>query len=131
MPQKVFAATSCLATEGAGVYAEDSATIAFEYANGMHGNISLSRSAGEKTERYSVYGSRGSISGNKKSLVIKNKSGETIEEIKLENDNEMMDAQLDYFVTSVRERKGFAAVTARNVANMEFIDRCYKSALAG
>lgn len=127
IPQKIFAATSCLATEGRSKYAEDSATIAFRYDNGMHGNILLSRSAGEKVEKYTILGSRGFITGNKKLLVIKNKKGEILEEIKLEDDNDMLDEQLKFFVKTIKEKGSFKEIVSRNIKNLEFIDKCYKS----
>lgn len=127
MPQKMFAATSCLAVEGRSKYAEDSATIAFKYDNGMHGNILLSRSAGEKSEKYTILGSRGFMIGNKKLLVIKNKKGEILEEIKLENDNDMLDEQLGFFVKTINKDGDFREIISRNIRNLEFIDKCYKS----
>lgn len=127
MPQKIFAATSCQAIEDRSQYAEDSAIIAFKYDNGMHGNILLSRSAGEKVEKYTVFGSRGFIIGNKKSLVIKNKKGEILEEIKLENDNDMLDEQLGFFVKTINRDGNFKEIVSRNIRNLEFIDKCYKN----
>lgn len=126
-PKKIFAATSCLAVEDRSKYAEDSATIAFQYENGMHGNILLSRSAGEKVEKYTIFGSRGFITGNKKLLLIKNRKGETLEEIKLEDDNDMLDEQLGFFVKTINKDGNFREIISRNIRNLEFIDKCYKS----
>ncbi len=125
MPQRVFAATSCLAVEGARPYAEDSASIAFSYPEGLHGCITLSRSAGEKFEQYTIHGSGGSIIGNKKTLVIKNKTGTVLEQMEVDSDSKMLDAQFKYFVETVKKGEGFYQVIKRNAENLKFIERCY------
>ncbi|KKQ77256.1 hypothetical protein A2715_00065 [Candidatus Woesebacteria bacterium RIFCSPHIGHO2_01_FULL_39_32] len=125
MPDKLFSTKSSLATEDVKNYSEDTATIAFKYENGLHGTVVLSRAAGEKLEHYSVHCSRGHISGNKKSLIIRNKTGEIIERQQLEDDDKMLDDQLDFFIKRVHSKAGFIDVVKRNFENMKFIEKCY------
>jgi predicted dehydrogenase len=125
-PDFIAASKSSLAnSELDGKYAEDTASILFKYKSGLHGTITLSRSTGEKVENYSLHGSNGHISGDKKNLFIKNKKGEVLlhEET---TDSVMMDTQLDYFINTLKAGKGFKEVVENNIKNMELIQNIYR-----
>ncbi|HEX9153890.1 MAG TPA: hypothetical protein VF809_03655, partial [Candidatus Saccharimonadales bacterium] len=109
--------------------AEDSATVSFGYPNGMHGVILISRTAGQKLEQYTVYGSDGYIEGSKTSLSIYDKKGRLVKQIEQINKDAATDAQLDFFITHARAKKGFADTQDQQLSNMRFIERCYKDAL--
>lgn len=126
-PDKVHAYKSSLANGVNKTYAEDAATIVFEYKNGLHGYISLARSSGEKSETYSLHGSNGHISGNKKTLILKNKNGDILLSKTLDSDNQMLDSQLKFFVNTVLSKGSFKEVIDRNIVNMQLIERLYKN----
>lgn len=128
-PDFVAAKTSALANSKlAGTYVEDTASILFGYKTGLNGTITLSRSAGEKMENYSLHGSNGHLVGDKKNLKIKNKLGELINEIVMENTEEMVDGQLDFFITRIKGGIGFEDIQKDNMKNMEFIKEVYEAA---
>lgn len=126
-PQRLFAKKSSFAVPGKIYDAEDTATIAFSYESGLHGSILLSRHAGEKKEEYVLYGSNGSIEGNKKILFLKDKNGRTLKAYNLENDIDMLDNQLRTFISVIRDKGDFLSIHEQNMLDMEFIDSCYKS----
>jgi predicted dehydrogenase len=128
-PEKVHAQISALAVPGSSYDAEDSATISFRYANGLHGTLLISRAAGEKREGYEVYGSKGYLVGSKKSFVVSDRQGENMNEMRQSDTEEMMDRQLDFFLSRVRNNQGFADIQKNHMLNMEFIDRCYRDAV--
>jgi predicted dehydrogenase len=127
-PQKVHAQISTLAVPDSEYDAEDSATISFRYANGLHGTLLISRAAGEKREEYELYGSKGYLVGSKKKFVATNRQGQIFSEMSQDNSAEMLDSQLAFFISRVRSGKGFADIQQEHLANMKFIDRCYKDA---
>lgn len=127
-PQKVHAQISTLAVPDSDYDAEDSATISFRYANGLHGTLLISRAAGEKREEYELYGSKGYLVGSKKKFVTTNRQGEILSEMSQDNSIEMLDNQLAFFISRIRSGKGFADIQQEHLANMKFIDRCYKDA---
>ncbi len=127
-PDFIAARTSALANSKlAGTYTEDTASILFGYKTGLNGTITLSRSTGEKIETYSLHGSNGHLIGDKKNIKIKNKLGELINDITTENTEEMMDKQLDFFMTRIKSGTGFKDVQENNIKNMEFIKEIYEA----
>ncbi|MDQ3239111.1 MAG: Gfo/Idh/MocA family oxidoreductase, partial [bacterium] len=125
LPDNIFAQKSTLAVPNANYDAEDTATIAFKYESGLHGSILLSRFAGDKQEEYSLYGSNGSIVGSKKHLLVKNRAGEIICEEAEQDTSVMIDSQLEFFITRIRQDINFSDIHDENLMNMRFIDRCY------
>lgn len=125
-PDNVNVYKTSLANGEGRSYAEDAATITFNYKTGLHGNISLSRSSGEKIENYSLSGSRGYLSGNKKMLIHKDRSGEVLLEETLASDDVMIDSQLNYFIEKLLLKGSFKENVESNIKNMEFIKRCYE-----
>ncbi|HSX06831.1 MAG TPA: Gfo/Idh/MocA family oxidoreductase [Candidatus Saccharimonadia bacterium] len=128
MPQKVHAQISSLAVPDSDYDAEDSATISFRYASGLHGTLLISRAAGEKHEEYELYGSKGYLVGSKKKFTAHDRQGKILDEMSQDNSADMLDDQLAFFISRVRAQKGFADIQQEHLANMEFIDRCYKDA---
>lgn len=128
-PDDIFVTTSNMAIENGGDYAEDTSLISFKYKEGLHGSIVLSRSAGEKKEEYALVGSKGQLSGTKRSLVLQNKEGSVLWDSRIEDDAPMMDGQLEFFINRIREGKDFKDIIVQHKKNMEFIDRCYEFAL--
>lgn len=129
IPEKINATISTLAVDSADYDAEDSATIAFQYKNGLHGSLVISRSAGEKKEEYELYADRGYIEGSKKEVRVFDKAGRLTTARQETNKEAMIDNQLAFFVDRVRKGEGFKDVQARHMANMRFIDACYEDAL--
>lgn len=127
IPTTIFAQKSTLVTPEVEYDAEDSATIAFKYDSGLHGSVTLSRFAGDKQEEYALYGSNGSITGNKKYLVVKDKNNNILYEESISDTSTMVDSQLDFFVKRMKAGSGFSDVLEQNLMNMRFIDRCYSS----
>jgi len=80
-PEKIFVATSNLAVPNIRGYAEDTSTVSFKYKTGLQGTIVLSRSSGEKKEEYSLVGSKFQITGNKKFLLLQDKTGKVVSEL--------------------------------------------------
>jgi predicted dehydrogenase len=126
-PDEVFVSKSSLAVPDVQDYAEDTAVISFRYLDGLHGTITLSRSAGEKSEGYSLVGSKGCLYGTKRELVVKDKEGNILLEKTQENDSEMTDKQLQFFIQRVKHGGGFGDVISNHRKNIEFIDRCYRA----
>lgn len=127
-PQKVHAQISAMAVPDSDYDAEDSATISFRYASGLHGTLLISRAAGEKREEYELYGSKGYLVGSKKQLVAANRQGEVFCRASQDNPEEMLDNQLAFFISRVQSGKGFVDIQKEHLATMKFIDRCYKDA---
>lgn len=127
-PEKIHAQISNLAVPNSNYDAEDSATISFHYATGLHGTLLISRAAGEKREGYELYGSRGYLVGSKEKFVTTNREGKIFREMSQGNSTEMLDNQLSFFISRVRSGKSFADIQQTHLANMKFIDRCYKDA---
>ncbi len=129
MPEKLNAQISFMAVPGSDYDAEDSASISFRYANGMHGTLLFSRAAGEKMEEYSVYGPNGYIVGNKNTLSIHDRQGRVLNHATVTNPGAMSDAQLDFFISRVHARQGFGDIQQQYIDTMHFIERCYEDAL--
>lgn len=128
-PDFISARTSSLANSKlAGTYSEDTASILFGYKSGLNGTITLSRSAGEKVENYTIHGSNGHIVGDKKNLAIKNKAGDIISTLTTVNTEEMMDGQLDFFIKRIKEGVGFGDIQEENMKCMELIKQIYLQA---
>ncbi len=127
-PDRVFASVSAKAVAGVGEYAEDSATIAFSYKNGLHGSIELSRSSGGKLEEYLVSGSNGHIWGSKRAMALKDLDGNTHQEVSVPDDSQALDRQYDFFIDRVKTGLGFSDVIESQWENMKVIDRCYQEA---
>lgn len=127
-PKKLHAQTSSLAVAHENYDAEDTATVSFGYENGMHGNLLISRAAGEKTEEYAVYGSNGSIVGSKKQMTVFDRQGHILKQVDLSSPTAMIDAQLDFFISRVNAFSGFGDVQKQHINNMTFIERCYEDA---
>lgn len=128
MPEKINAQISTLAIPSGDYDAEDSATVSFRYANGMHGTLLISRAAGAKLEKYEVYTPTGYIEGSKERLAIHDKKGHLLELRDIDS-GEMTNAQLAFFMSRVHALKGFSDVQAQHLANMHFIERCYQDAV--
>lgn len=129
MPEKLNAQISSLAITNGNYDAEDSATVSFQYSNGMHGTLLISRAAGEKTEGYEVYGPNGYIEGSKKRLSIHDRQGHLLSQIDASETDSMIDAQLGFFISRVEAMKGFSDIQGQHLENMQFIERCYQNAL--
>lgn len=127
-PEKVHAQISTLAVPDEDYDAEDSATVSFRYASGLHGTLLISRAAGEKKEEYEIYGSKGYLVGSKKQFALANRNGEIMSDMSSNNSEEMLDSQLDFFISRVKGSESFADVQKEHLANMKFIDQCYKDA---
>lgn len=127
-PEEVFVSKSNLAVSRVRQYAEDTALISFRYKKGLQGSIILSRSTAEKKEEYKLVGSKAQITGNKKCLVLQDKSGNILLNLGNSDDSEMIDNQLDFFIKRIKKKRGFSDILTQHKKNMEFIDRCYKIA---
>lgn len=128
VPEKLNAHVSSLAVPE-DYDAEDTATVSFAYSNGLHGNLTISRAAGEKSEQYELYGSDGYIVGSKKSLVVKDKRGALLKPLLEYDHEEMTDEQLNFFITRLATKTGFSDIQQEHIKNMQFIERCYGDAL--
>lgn len=109
--------------------AEDSATVSFRYKNGMHGVILVSRAAGEKVEKYGVYGPNGYIEGSKTMMSVYDRQGHLLKQLEQDNPSAMIDAQFDFFISRVEAHQNFTDIQQQHLANMHFIERCYQDAL--
>ncbi|MCX7928702.1 MAG: Gfo/Idh/MocA family oxidoreductase [Patescibacteria group bacterium] len=127
-PEKIFVSKSNLAVPKVKEYAEDTSLISFKYSNGLHGSIILSRSTAEKKEEYELVGSKAQINGDKKSLVLRDKKGNVLLNLSIDESSEMIDNQLDFFIKRIRGKRCFSDILSQHKKNMEFIDRCYKVA---
>jgi hypothetical protein len=92
------------------------------------GTLLISRAAGEKHEEYELYGSKGYLVGSKKKFAAHDRQGKILDEMSQDNSADMLDNQLAFFISRVRAQKGFADIQQEHLANMKFIDRCYKDA---
>jgi len=128
MPQDVHAHLSNLAVPHNQYDVEDSATVLFRYASGLHGTLLVSRAAGEKREQYELYGSDGSLIGDKAGFVIHDRDGTVLKRVVQRDTAEMLDGQLSFFISRVRSGQGFTDVQQRHIATMKFMDRCYTAA---
>jgi len=129
VPEEIHAHVSCLAVPNGSYTAEDTATVNFQYESGMHGNLLISRRAGVKEEQYQVYGTEGYIIGSKKGAVIYNRDGSVVQELG-PDEEDMIAAQLRFFISRVREGNSFEDTLEEHLHNMLFIERCYRAAHA-
>ncbi len=127
-PERIFVSKSNLAVPRLKQYAEDTSLISFKYSNGLQGSITLSRSTAEKREEYKIVGSKAQINGSKRSLILQDKKGTILFNLSNNEDSEMIDNQLDFFIRRVREKKCFSDILSQHENNIKFIDRCYKAA---
>lgn len=127
-PEQIFVSKSNLAVPRVKQYAEDTGLISFKYNNGLQGSIVLSRSTAEKKEEYRLIGSKAQINGNKRSLILRDKKGNVLLNLSNDEDSEMINNQLDFFIKRVRNKEDFFDILLQHKKNMEFIDRCYKTA---
>jgi len=130
MPQRIHAQISALAVPNAHYDAEDSATVLFRYNSGLHGTLLVSRAAGEKYEGYELYGSNGYMVGSKKQVTFFNRRGDVVQEISQPDGQILLDAQLDFFISRIISKVGFADLQQDHLNNMKLIQRCYDDALA-
>ena len=128
LPSSVHANISKIAVPGAVYTAEDSATVSFRFPSSLHGTLTISRRAGAKEEGYQVYGTDGSIVGSKKGAVIFDRTGAILQQLG-PDEEDMIAAQLRFFLARVRDRRSFEDTLEDHMRNMQFIDRCYKTAL--
>ena len=128
LPSSVHANVSALAVPGAAYTAEDSATVSFRYPSGLHGTLTISRRAGAKKEGYEVYGTDGYIVGSKKGAVIFDRAGTILQELG-PDEEDMIAAQLRFFLARVRDGLSFGDTLEDHMRNMRFIDLCYRTAL--
>lgn len=128
LPSSIHANVSALAVPNAAYTAEDSATVSFRYSSGLHGTLTISRRAGAKKEGYEVYGTDGHIIGSKKGADIYGKDGEILQELG-PDEEDMIAAQLRFFLARVQDNRSFEDTLEDHMRNMQFIDRCYKTAL--
>lgn len=127
-PEKIFVSTSNLAVPRVKQYAEDTALVSFKYSNGLQGSITVSRSTAEKREQYRLIGSKAQINGNKRSLILQDKKGNVLLSLSNDEDSEMIENQLDFFIKRVRNKEDFSDILFQHKKDMKFIDRCYKAA---
>lgn len=126
-PVSTHAHVSTLAVPEASYTAEDSATVSFGYENGMHGVLLISRSAGRKHEQYEVYGTEGYIIGSKNGATIYGSNDEVLQVLGADEED-MVAAQLRFFLARVADGRDFEDTLGDHMANMRFIDHCYRAA---
>ncbi len=131
-PDDIHAKISNLSTENDIYDTEDSATIVFSYyETGLQGSIILSRCTGAKAEGYQIAGSKAFMEGGKTQLFIKDRvTGDPVYTEEQNYSEEMMDNQLDFFISMFTHGRDFERNHLDNLLNMKFIERCYRNKLS-
>jgi predicted dehydrogenase len=129
MPNKLNAQVSFTASQDSSYNAEDSASISFQYTNGMHGTLIFSRAGGDERDEYAAYGPNGYLVGSNLSLSVYDRQGQIVNHVTVDNPDTLTDAQLDFFMSRVRAQRSFNDVNQQCIDNLHFIERCYQDAL--
>lgn len=131
-PDDIHARISNLSTQDNFYDTEDAATIVFSYYDtGLHGSIVLSRCTGVKVEGYQISGAERFMDGDKSKLHITERSGGRLVYSEERNySEEMMDNQLDFFISTFTQGRQFEKNHLDNLLNMKFIERCYRNKLS-
>ncbi|MER6769707.1 Gfo/Idh/MocA family oxidoreductase [Streptomyces bacillaris] len=132
MPSAVAATMSAKAVGDAEYDAEDTASILFQWSNGMHGTCVLSRSLPPKRELFRLVGTEGVIELERGSIKRLTKSGEVVEHLTRERSWEAAaTTQIDYFCRVLAgERKNMGGPDY-HLQHASVIDACYASVKLG
>jgi predicted dehydrogenase len=110
---------------------DDSAKVMLEYPGGVNANLMISKIYSKKTERIRIFGQRGYVTLDGRTVNLLDREGNILESHSFTSKEHEVDAQLDYFINNI---KNFNLNEIDNnpllkdqFINMLIIDSVYKS----
>ena len=132
LPDNLHAEFSSKAKLGEEYDAEDTASILFQYEDGLHGSMLLSRYYPPKTEQIKVIGDRGIIEIDRGRIRRLRNNGEEAESLTREHSWPVAATnQIDYFCRVIKGEKENMGDPEYHLQHVSFIDACYKSKREG
>ena len=132
LPDNLHAEFSSKAKLGEEYDAEDTASILFQYEDGLHGSMLLSRYYPPKTEQIKVIGDRGIIEIDRGRIRRLRNNGEEAESLTREHSWPVAATnQIDYFCRIIKGEKENMGDPEYHLQHVSFIDACYKSKREG
>ena len=109
---------------------EDNAVILLKYADGIIGEVALSRGFNPIDDRVMIFGDCGSIELFWGNIIIRNRAGEIEEKIECDDDMEhIFLRQLENFIGAIQGNNPLLSSAAEGVPVMQVIEAAYNSML--